>query len=216
MDKLSELYNRYSNFTVYRNEALNSVEEENSELKLEIKKLELEKKQVQLEYEMKIHELKSQMNTTRAKSQLNDELSQEKSELKKELYSEIAKHYEHGMSAREIANQLGLRSTTLIYQALGTTKADANKEPVINVDWHYYDNSAIHRYAVSDDRQYIKVHGAEDKYKIITVDGLRFVTGDQDVSANAKRIKTALEMFDGTFEGDSIDRPNPYADREAA
>lgn len=216
MDTLSELYYKYNNFSVYRNEALNSVEEENSELKLEIKKLELEKKQVQLEYEMKIHELKSQMNTTRAKSQLNDELSQEKSELKQELYSEIAKHYEHGMSTREIANHLGLRSTTLIYQALGTAKADTNSEPSINVEWHYYDNSAIHRYAVSDDRQYIKVHGSDDKYKIITVDGLQFVTGDQDVSANAKRIKTALEMFDGTFEGDSIDRKNPYADKDAA
>lgn len=213
MDTLSELYYKYNNFSVYRNEALNSVEEENSDLKLEIKKLELEKKQVQLEYEMKIHELKSQMNTTRAKSQLNDELSQEKSELKQELYSEIAKHYEHGMSTREIANHLGLRSTTLIYQALGTAKADTNSEPSINVEWYYYDNSAIHRYAVSDNRQYIKVHGSDDKYKVITVDDFKYVTGDQDVSANAKRIKTALEMFDGTFEGDYIDRKNPYADR---
>lgn len=215
-DRLSELYYKYSNFTKYRNEALNSVDEENEQLKIQIKELELEKKRIQLEYEVKIHELKSQVNTTQAKARLNDELNNEKADLKKELYAEIVRHHRNGVSARDIADHIGLSSTTLIYQAINSAKHDIT--PTVDetrIVWNYFDNAAIHRYAVSDDRKYIKVHGANETYKIVTSDELNHVSGEKDITINPKRIRTALDMFDGKIqEGDYIARPNPY--QEAA
>lgn len=215
MDQLSQLYSQYNNFATYRNEKLNAIDDENESLKIQIKKLELEKKQAQLEYDMKIHELKSQVNTTKVKARINEELNQEKADLKQKLHLEITKHFENGLSAREIANRLGLSSTTLIYQAVNGVGTTATESPVA-VEWVYFDNAAIHRYAVSKDRKYIKVHGTGDKYKIVTVEDLRYVSGDQDVAMNGKRVKIALESFDGTYEGSKVERKNPYADRESA
>lgn len=216
MDKLYDLYSKYSNFTAYRNETLSSIDKENETLKIEIKKLELEKKQLQLEFEMKIHELKSQLSTTTGKARVNDQLNSEKVELKQELYSEIVRLYEHGVSARDIASHLGLSSTTLIYQAINSNKTTKIAgESFDDIEWNYYDNAAIHRYAVSFDRQYVKIHGNGEQFKIVTVEGLRFVAGDQEVKMRSDRVQLALDMFDGKIqEGEYIDRPNPY--REAA
>mgnify|MGYP001172739934 CR=1 FL=1 len=210
MDKLSSLYERYSNFTAYRNEALNSIDEENDSIRLQIQELELEKKQAQLEFDRKIHGLKSQLGTSRGKTALNEQLSQEKRELKKELHSEIARMYDHGKSPKDIASHLGLNSTTLIYQAINTQPIRKDVEADVPEDFVYFDNFSIHRYAVSSDRKYVKIHGHGDSFKIISVDDLRFISGDKDVKMSNKRIQTALEMFDGTFEGKSIERTNPY------
>lgn len=215
MDKLSQLYFKYNNFTAYRNETLAEIDENNDDLRIQIQELELEKKQAQLEFEKKIHALKSQMNTTRAKARVNEELTQEKKDLKDELHSEISKYYENGKSPRDIANHLGLNSTTLIYQAVNSKKVVVGEpeEVTIDAEWTYFDNAAIHRIAISDDRQYVKVHGPEDSFKIVTVDGLRFVTGEKDIKLNSKRINIALQMFDGTYEGRILERKNPYADK---
>lgn len=212
MDKLIDLYNRYSNFTHYRAERLSSIEDDNEAIKLKIQELELEKKQAQLEFDKKIHELKSQSNTTRARTKANEELSQEKRDLKDDLHNEIAKQYERGMTPRAIASGLGLSSTTLVYQAINSSSVPESQEEVPDILWHYFDNVSVHRYAVSDDRQYIKVHGTGDKFKVITVDDLRYVSGDKEIKVNTKRIITALEMFDGELEeGDYIARENPYS-----
>lgn len=215
MDKLSQLYFKYNNFTAYRNETLAEIDENNDDLRIQIQELELEKKQAQLEFEKKIHALKSQMNTTRAKARANEELTQEKKDLKDELHSEIAKVYEHGKSPRDIANHLGLNSTTLIYQAVNSKKVVAGEESEVTIDaeWTYFDNAAIHRYAISDDRQYVKVHGSEDAFKIVTVDGLRFVSGEKDIKLNSKRINIALQMARGEDIGKFIERPNPYREK---
>lgn len=217
MSDLSELYYRYSNFTQYRNEVLNAVDEENDSIKLQVKKLELEKQQAILDFDKKINDLKSTMSTTNAKNRKNQELNQEKKDLKEQLHQEIALQYNHGMKPQEIANLLNLSSTTLIYQAIKSTNTTVKRDAVDHsnmwdeLEWEYFTNPAIHRYAVSSDGKFVKVHGVDSKYKIIDAVSMNHVSGDTDVKVQKSRVVTALEMFNGTYEGKVVERENPYS-----
>lgn len=212
---LHEVYERYSNFTNYRNERLHSADEQNAETRLQIQELEIEKKQQQLEYEKRINDLKSQLVTTTEKNRLNQELNLEKAELKNTLHNMIAEQYHKGSKPTDIATHLGLGSTTLIYQAIKNRDADTGQSTSgwDSVEWTYFDNTAIHRFAVSDCGNYVKVHGNGDSYRIIEANTLEHLAGDSQIKANSKRIKTALEMFHGTFEGEYLRAENPYTNR---
>lgn len=215
--ELREIYDKYSNFSEYRNSQLQDFDEKTQSIRMEIQELELEKKQKQLEYDVQINELK---NKVRVKSKsdranLNANLNQEKQELRETLYAEISSYLSKGWKPQDLAKHLGLASTTLVYQAIKHVPVDKTASTEAeSLEWHYFDNAAIHRYAVSDDGTRVKVHGADENYKIVDAKTKQLVEGDESVKSNSKRIDVALKMFNGTYERDYIEKINPY--RKAA
>lgn len=217
--QLIELYNTYANFGDRRAEMLQEISMSKADQRTKIRQLQIEKKRKALEYDIKIQEIRDA--DIQEPKEVTEILNTEKQQIRDKMFELIAAEYRSGSSAIEIANYLGLNSTTMIYQAIAQFRdveqlkaevAVSQAKDWEDIKWTYFDNAAIHRYAISSCGKFMLIHDPHtENHRIVTNDTeFTHLAGNHNIRVQPQRAAVAQEMFNGTYDGDYIESANPY------
>lgn len=223
---LALAYSKFRNFTNYREEEHSKLMSSTSEigkLVTEIREAQAEKRKVAAECDMRIAIAKGQLatltgvtGTTDITRDFNSRMRTEKAEVKHAWEREVIRAADAGMSVREITDAVPLlTSSVTIYNILNRSSVAMETETVAvegglptDVKWNYHDHLGVHRYAVSDDRKYVKFHGphVDDEAVVLTWPDTKYVQGNADLKASFKatKVEDLLSLLDGTYDESRI------------
>lgn len=234
---LALAYNKFRNFANYREDEHSKMLSETSEvgaLLAEIKDAQAEKRKVAAECDLRIAIAKGSLakltgmtGTTDLTRDFNNRMRDEKSQVKRAWEREVIRAADAGMSVREITEAVPLlTSSVTIYNIINRSPVALETETVeveslvpAGTGWEYHDHMATHRYAFSEDRNFVRFHGGEvdDSPLVLTWPDLKYAGGDASLREKFResRAKDLLSLLDGTYDESRIRLgDNPYKTQE--
>lgn len=226
-EEVVELYRQKKNFPTYRQEKLRQAAE-NTEGEF-IKALMAKKKRILAELEAEIAEARLKIaqrgisiSTTERKRSAELELQKEKKELDLKFAKEVKALHGQGLAVTVIAQMCGASSLGMFYQALHHTDPESidlgytpGRFDPDKHSWHYSDVTSTHRFALSTNRQVVRIHDTNDPENSVYIlrSDRTVLAGDRDLARNynPERVELLERLLDGHEDVHNYrEVPNPY------
>lgn len=224
MGKIGKAYREYADFGDYRASVLAASVENDATYK-ELDYLRLHRKAVLAEIDGKIAKLKAELleqglpdSSAKLKRDLENKLRDDRQKVKEVFSNLVLDAFDKGRTVPEIANAEDIRNWNILYSlrrewengraADRPTLPDA-PQSLEDARWEHSDLTGMHRYAVSTDRQFVRVLGEDDKYSFFKLETGELLDGP-DISYNPKKAEAVRKDLDGQWDGPEKRSPNPY------
>lgn len=216
---LKELYRAVKEFPAYREEQWEK-EQAKETPAARIKRLRLEKAAAVAKYDTAILEAKMEaseagqpVSASEVKAAFEARMKAIKGSRKASFHRAVRARFNEGATIETAMQESGCRNVNLMYalRSAGSLEDNESQNAIPDVEWEYHDHVGVHRYAMSMDRQWVKVHPKE-------VDGtpMYLTYPDMDYWAGGNnqfqksRVGTLVELLDGVYAGAIKEQPNPY------
>lgn len=221
MSNLYELSQKIKNFADYKDalwEAELAAEDPVSIAHRELEELRAAYREQKLSYELNSARLKRQIqeagqptSKTERRRDFDRRMSLELVATRAARDAEIRAQIAEGANVARLMAESGVNNPVLFYSI---KRGDIYvPEQVPNCEWEYHDHSGVHRYAMSPDRDYVKMHAVEGgQVAYYRYPGLEYVAGDRTSvgTLDAKRVANLISLLNGEYEGKLNLKNNPY------